>query len=270
DFNSLEPLLHAPWAKEIVRHGDQGYALVGKILVRTGLTLGYDLRRLQNAGLPLLDMRQVTDDPVLAQGQYVIVRAQVGARKAAGKSEIVELFEQKQQSHFEGMGLGEEGQGGGGAFSPAQISRMGGAGGLGYGGSGYLGMPYGGSMPMGAGMQGGLVGPGRPYSGWPDGAPFNNDYRAVGPVYENETVDTGRSAVLDLSHFDPRLTPGVDVAVLAKVSGVAHPGTLGSVCRATGAKEDRIECQNEKVSGRPTPQLVPVEVWLLSTNDDEG
>ncbi len=267
DFNSLEPLLHPPWAREIASHGAQGYELVGKILVRTGLTLGFDLRRLQNAGLPLLSLRQVTDDPGLADGQYVLLRAQVGARKAVGGQELVELFEQRQESHFEGMGLGEEGQGGGGAFSPAQISRMGGAGGLGYGGTGFLGMPYGGAMPMGAGMRGGLVGPGRPYSGWPDGAPYNNDYRAVGPVYENDTIDSGRSAMLDLARFDPRLTPGVDVAVLARVAGKATQNSLGAVCRP-GKSGDAV-CKTEEVSSGPIPRLVPVKLWILATNEDD-
>ena len=263
----LRPLLRSPWKEEIARRGPDGAQLLARILVRTGLELGYDLRRIQNAGISLLDLRQVADDPSLCQGQFVILRAQLGVRQAAGTGEVVQLVEQRQESYYAGMGQGEEGQGGGGAFSPAQVGRMGGFGALAYGGgSGYMGTPMSSPSPLGAGMAGGLVGPGKPYSGWPYGAPFNNDYQAVGPVYENDTVDTGREAVLELDRLDPRLTPGVDVAVLAQVVGTGEvPGTLGESCRASGKE---IVCRHEQVKGTTAPRLHPVHLWILGTNDD--
>lgn len=267
DFMDLRPLLHAPWKDELGRRGAEGAKLLGKVLVRTDLELGYDLRRIQNAGIPLLDLKQVADDPTLAEGQFVILRAVIGERHQAGSGEVVQAFEQRQVSVYEGMGQGEDGQGGGGAFSPAQVQRMGGLGGLAYAGTGYMGMPTASSSPLGRGMRGGLIGPGRPYSGWPYGAPFNNDYRAIGPVYANESVDTGRYAEVDLDHFDPRLTPGLEVAVLAQVAGTA-PGAieLGDVCRS-GDDKNNIVCKKERVGGAPTPRLKMVHVWILEASD---
>ncbi|MHB8418495.1 MAG: hypothetical protein ACYDCL_10495 [Myxococcales bacterium] len=267
DFMDLRPLLRRPWKDEIGRHGGEGAELLGRVLVRTDLALGYDLRRIQNAGIPLLDLKQAADDPALATGQFVIVRAAIGARKASPAGELVQLFEQKQESTYEGMGLGEEGQGGGGAFSPAQVTRMGGPGALAYAGTGYFGIPTAGT-PLGRGMRGGMIGPGRPYSGWPYGAPYNNDYRAVGPVYANQSVDTGREAVLDLDHFDPRLTRGMEVAVLAQVVGSSRSEDWSDVCRSNEAGSS-ITCHKERVQSPPAPTLKAVKVWILENTDGD-
>jgi hypothetical protein len=269
DFMDLRPLLRAPWREELGRRGPEGAKMLGRVLVRTDLELGYDLRRIQNAGIPLLDLKQVSDDPSLATGQFVILRATIGQRHATGSGEVVEAYEQKQVGVYEGMGAGEEGQGGGGAFSPAQVQRMGGLGGLASAGTGYMGMPMASANPLGRGMRGGMIGPGRPYSGWPYGAPYNNDYHAIGPVYENQSVDTGREAVIDLDRFDPRLTPGLEVAVLAQVTGTAA-GTseLGDVCRASDDKNS-IVCRKEQVGGGPSPRLKMVQVWILEASDSD-
>ncbi len=266
DFMDLRPLLRHPWKEEIARRGAEGAELLARVLVRTDLELGYDLRRIQNAGIPLLDMKQVADDPALATGQFVIFRAAVGSRKAQPGHEMVQVFEQKEVGVYEGMGQGEEGQGGGGAFSPAQVSRMGGPGALAYASTGYFGIPNVGT-PLGRGMRGGLIGPGRPYSGWPDGAPYNNDYRAVGPVWGEQSLDTGREAILDLDHFDPRLTHGMEIAVLAQVSGTARSEDWSDVCRSTDSGNS-ISCHKERVEGAVAPALKPVHVWLLDGSGD--
>jgi hypothetical protein len=268
DFMDLRPLLHAPWKDELGRRGAEGAKMLGRVLVRTDLELGYDLRRIQNAGIPLLDLKQVSDDPSLAEGQFVILRAVIGQRHVTGGAEVVEAYEQKQVGVYEGMGQGEEGQGGGGTFSPAQVTRMGGLGGLAYAGTGYMGMPQGSGSPLGHGLRSGLIGQGKPYSGWPHGAPFNNDYRAVGPVYENQSVDTGREAVIDLERFDPRLTPGLEIAVLAQVTGASGGmSQVGDVCRSSDDKSS-IVCSKEQVSG-PVPRLKMVQLWILEATDSD-
>ncbi len=269
DFLSLRLLLHDPWKEEIGKHGEEGARLLARILMRTNLELGYDLPRIQNAGIPLLDLRQVADDPALAEGQYVLLRGIVGSReKAAAGGELIAINEQRQIGVYEGKGRGEEGQGGGGAFSPAQVSRMGGPATLAYGGNGYLGMPLGGSSPLGRGMRGGMIGPGRPYAGWPNGAPYNNDYYAIGPVYENQSIDTGRKAMLDLARFDPRLTPGMEVAVLARVKGVAQMHETNDVCKSSDHGK-KVTCATQMVASRPMPKLDLVRIWILSTNEEK-
>ncbi|HUB07413.1 MAG TPA: hypothetical protein VMB50_10440 [Myxococcales bacterium] len=267
DFMDLRPLLRRPWKDEIGRRGSEGAEMLGRVLVRTDLELGYDLRRIQNAGIPLLDMKQVADDPALAAGQFVILRATVGSRKASPSGELVQLFEQKQVGFYEGMGGGEEGQGGGGAFSPAQVARMGGPGALAYAGTGYFGIPTVGT-PLGRGMRGGMIGPGRPYSGWPYGAPYNNDYRAIGPVYGEQSEDTGREAVLDLDHLDPRLTHGLEIAVLAQVVGAGQSDDWSDVCRS-GDVSGSITCRKERLQGPPTATLKPVRIWILEASDSD-
>ncbi len=269
DFMSLRPLLRPPWKDEIPKRGEEGARLLARVLVRTDLELGYDLPRIQNAGIPLLDMRQVGDDPSLSQGQFVILRAVIGSREKMGAGELLALHEQRQVGVYEGKGRGEEGQGGGGAFSPAQVSRMGGPSMLAYGGNGYFGLPLNGPSPLGRGMRGGLIGPGRPYAGWPNGAPYNNDYYAIGPVYENESLDTGRKAMLDLERFDPRLTPGMEVAVLARVDGVLASHETNDVCK-TANDGKTIRCDQEAVETRPLPKLDLLRVWILSANEDRN